>query len=519
MIPVATAAEMRRCDQILIDQYGIPGLSLMELAGKGVAEGAHCLLKGDKAARIAVLCGTGNNGGDGLVAARWLYNWGYQPEVWVLGQEGSLSPDALANANVLNRMGKRVTFCPEPESLPSLEDLRSCALVIDAILGTGAKGEVKGLYRQVVERLSLTDTPVVAVDIPTGLDADTGAIAEVAVNATLTVTMGLLKLGHLLPPGCERCGEVRIVDIGVSPQIAQEGEVRQFLVEKSDVQSRMPKRGRSIHKGNAGLVYILAGSPGLTGAAWLAGEGALRSGAGLVVVGTPFSLNPILEEKLTEVMTEPLPETSDGYLSVDAWERVEKRLEWADAIAVGPGLGTHPSTSELILRIIDIIEKVKKPLIIDADGINLLAQFRRDLTKFPSSIALTPHPGELSRLTGVSLSEILNDRVRWARQFAAEWGITLHLKGAPSITACPEGEIFINSTGNQGMATGGSGDVLTGVITALCAAGVGPKEAVWMGAYIHGRAGDIAAHRKGFWGMSAGDIVDALPEAIREVAE
>ncbi|MBM3326375.1 MAG: NAD(P)H-hydrate dehydratase [Calditrichaeota bacterium] len=514
MKAAALPAQMRECDRIAIEELGIPGIVLMESAARGAAKRARALLGGEvRSKSVAVVCGKGNNGGDGFAAARYLLGWGAEVKLFLLGRLDELHSDAKVNADIYRRLGGSICECPETRDLKHLKRT-NCDLILDAILGTGASGELKGLFTEAIRILNASAVPILAIDIPSGVDGATGATRSIAVQANETVTFGLLKTGLLFPPGREHCGAVSVVDIGIPPAVVDRVGVDQYIIEPADVRAALPKRSPAAHKGDAGYVYILAGSPGLTGAAALAAESAMRCGAGLVIVGTPAGLNPILEAKLTEAMTEPLPETADGCLSPQAWTQIEKRLDWADAIAVGPGLGRDPQTAQLILR---LLKNVQKPLIIDADGLYHLGA---DKEKFnlPSNCVLTPHPGELSRLIGLSIPEIAADRMGIARKTAAEWRVVLHLKGAPSLTAAPDGRVIINSTGNAGMATGGSGDVLTGVIAALMAMGLNSFDAAWCGAYLHSRAGDLAAVKKGQFGMLAGDIINCLPETLIELS-
>ncbi len=512
MKPVALPSQMRQCDQITIEELGVPGMVLMESAARGVAFKAKEMLYGEVSSKkIAVVCGKGNNGGDGFAAARYLLGWGALVEVFLLGRLSELRGDAQTNAIIYNKLdGKIVEVIKETDV--KVIDLTRYDLIIDAILGTGASGETKGLFAEAIKVMNAASVPILSIDIPSGVDGATGGINSVAVKAHRTVTFGLLKTGLLFPPGREYCGDVSVIDIGIPPSVVHRVNITQFLVEPSDIKAILPKRNPAAHKGDVGFVYILAGSPGLTGAAVLSAESAMRTGAGLVVVGTPKSLNPILEVKLTEAMTEPLPETDNGCLSPASWDIIAKRLDWADAVAIGPGLGRDPQTKELISQILKFINK---PLIIDADGLYHLD----DTLKFqlPQNCILTPHPGELSRLSGYSVPEILSHRLEIARKIANDLKVIIHLKGSPSLTAEPDGQVVINATGNAGMATGGSGDVLTGIIATLLAMGLKPFTATWVGAYLHGLAGNKAALNKGQFGMVAGDIINYLPETISEI--
>ncbi len=512
MIPVATIEQMRECDRVTIEELGLPGLVLMENASRSVAGEAVDMLDRDMAgAMVTVVCGRGNNGGDGFAVARHLGNAGADVRVLLVGEAAKLKGDALFNCGLYKKIGGTVNEIHETADLRS--GFGNPDLIVDGLLGTGFKGPVRGIYREVIDGINSAAAPVLAIDIPSGVEGDSG-IAETAVRARRTVTFGLPKPGLLLPPGREFSGEVIVADIGIPPRVVQEQNIRQHVVEKEDVRLRLPRLRASDHKGRAGHVFILAGSPGLTGAAVLAAEASMRGGAGLTAVGIPRSLNPVLEMKLTEAMTLPLAENDSGGLCGESLAECSERLQWASVVAFGPGVGRHRDTAQLLKLLLD---RIDKPLVIDADGLNLLAETPDLLKNLPRDTVLTPHPGEFSRLTGLSIAEIASDRIRVARRWAEKWGVVLVLKGSPSITALPDGEVFINPTGNAGMATGGTGDVLTGLIASLIAQGLDAAAGAWMGCYLHGAAGDTAAGELGHHGTIAGDLVDFLPGVIEEL--
>ncbi len=512
MIPVADIAQMRECDRITIEELGIPGLVLMENASRAVAFEALERLGEEPSGKIAwVFCGKGNNGGDGFAVARHLKNAGVVVHVVLMGRADGLKGDARFNCELFRRLGGGIIESKGDE--PPVPPGGKPDLVIDALLGTGFTGVVQGGYASAVELINRTGAPVIAVDIPSGVEGDTGAVNGPAVQADVTVTFGLLKRGLLLPPGREAAGEVIVADIGIPPAVVNRQDIRLNLVGEPDVRRAMPRRLPTAHKGDAGHVYIIAGSTGLTGAAAMAAKAAMRTGTGLVVVGVPRSLNPILEVKLDEAMTQPLAETAAGALSVEAFDEISPRLEWAQVVVIGPGLGRDPATSELIAKLLPVIDR---PLVIDADGLNHLAEHPELLQALPEATILTPHPGEFARLTGLTTKRIRSDPVGAARQWALEWGATVVLKGSPTVTATADERVYINPTGNSGMATGGTGDVLTGVVAGLVAQGVDPRDAAWLGAYIHGAAGDRARETKGTYGLVAGDLVDYLPETMAD---
>ncbi len=508
---VATVGQMRECDRVTIEEIGIPGIVLMETASRAAAEKARQMLGGDaKGKRVICLCGKGNNGGDGFAMARHLRGWGAEVEVHLTCQPESLQGDAALNRDFWLRTGGKINVVAAGAGISRID--WHADLIVDALLGTGFAPPLNAFTSQLIQKANDSSIPILGVDIPSGVSGDSGEIGELAINAKQTVTFGLLKPGLILPPGRMHAGEVTVADIGIPTEVVARQNIALFHVEATDDSRLLPSLSSNAHKGDAGLVYILAGSPGMTGAATLVAEAALKTGAGLVTVGVPKSLNPILEVKLTEAMTDPLPETASGGLARDSWQLVAKRLVWADAVAFGPGVGKDDETGDLLGA---ILTEIKKPLVIDADGLNILAKMPELMKLLSGKTVLTPHPGEFSRLTGLPIAEITRNPVLTARKYSAEWGVVIHLKGAPSITASPDGTVFINSTGNPGMATGGSGDVLTGIIVALLAGGLAPLEATWAGAYIHGRAGDLARDTFGERSMIAGDIISHLPAALR----
>jgi len=515
MISVANTHQMRECDRVTIHDIGLPGMVLMENASRAVAESASEMLDGNvSGSRIIVFCGKGNNGGDGFAVARYLQNAGAELTLYLLGSKISLSGDAKLNCQLFQKLGGKVTEVKSMENLP-LPDF-DCNLIIDGLLGTGFKGKTRELYAAAIQQINQINAPVLSIDIPSGVDGNTGQTAGEAVLANRTVTFGLLKRGLMLSPGKELSGQAIVTDIGIPPQVVKAQNINCRLIEVDDVSRLIPLRHPSSHKRDVGIVYLLAGSPGMTGAATLAARGAIRSGAGLTAVGIPSSLNKIMEVKLTETMTQGLPETEFGYLSSAALPHVTQLLEWADVLGIGPGLGRNVETGKLLEGILNYINI---PIVIDADGLNLLADNPQLLELLPPNCVLTPHPGEFNRLSGVSMDDISADRLKAVAEFAVKWKVIVVLKGSPTITASPDGKLFLNPTGNAGMATGGSGDVLTGIVAGLIAQGLNPLTAAWTGVYIHGRAGDMASLNKGQHGMLAGDIIECLPYAIKELHE
>lgn len=514
---LVTADEMKAIDRFTIEEIGIPGPVLMENAARGALEHIKSyFLRHLNEAVIGVLCGKGNNGGDGLVIARYLHQEGYLVKVFLFGQKTQVKGEAALNLKIAERLGVPIIeILDESDLARAREYLIACDLIIDAMLGTGLKTEVKGLMRSAVEFLNHTFPGlIVAVDMPTGLSSDTGYPLGDAVRADLTVTFGLPKVGQVLFPGANYIGALEIVDIGIPPQVIADFSLKHHLVTTEDIKDILPKRPQDIHKGQAGHVLVLAGSPGKTGAATLTCLGALRSGAGLVTLGIPRSLNPILEVKLTEAMTLPLPETAFHTLSPEAWKVIKTSGLRYKVICLGPGLGTQEEVKELVEM---VIKEAETPLVIDADGLNVLAGNLDILKQKKAEIILTPHPGEMARLTGLTTQEVLKNKLEIARQVAKEYEVLVVLKLARTLVATPEGEIFINSTGNPAMATGGMGDVLTGIIGGLLAQGVSAKRAAILGVFLHGLAADLWVKDHGEVGLMAKEVANYLPLARHEI--
>ncbi|RQD76273.1 MAG: NAD(P)H-hydrate dehydratase [Candidatus Syntrophonatronum acetioxidans] len=511
---VVTGEKMREMDNRAMEEYGIPGIVLMENAGLRVVEE---IIKrySLQNLRVIIACGRGNNGGDGFVIARHLINKGIRTEVYALAREEDYRGDALANYLILKNMGIKIKYMLEEKDLDILEiDLSHATLLVDALLGTGLSSEVKGLPGEVINRINLSSVPVISVDIPSGVQADTGQILGRGVKAQQTVTFALPKQGLFLYPGAALAGEVTVGDISMPREVMEDEEVKVNLVTMSFVQECLPLRPACSHKGTYGRIFLVGGSPGLTGAVALAGEAALKSGSGLVTVGIPRSLNPILEVKLTEVMTLPLPEDEENFLAEEGLDQVLEQLGQCDAGGFGPGVYPRRSAQSLLEG---IIKNAPVPLVIDAGGLALLAKNMKILREASAPLVLTPHPGEMARLMNTSSQEVEKNRLSVARDFARAWQVVLVLKGAHTIVALPSEEIYINTTGNPGMASGGTGDVLTGIIAGLIGQGLSPEEAAVAGTYLHGLAGDMAVSDQGEAGLTALDLLYCLPGALKTV--
>jgi hydroxyethylthiazole kinase-like uncharacterized protein yjeF len=508
---LATASEMRELDRQAIEGYGVPGIVLMENAGRGVVSEIIHAWGGVGGRRYVVFCGKGNNGGDGLVIARHLHNKGAKVNVRLFSAE--MKGDARINLDIARKMG--IDIKPVSRDLKSETALvKHADAVIDAVFGTGLASDLGKPYTAVIGMINASAKKVVAVDVPSGVDSDMGRIMGAAVHADLTVTFGLPKRGLYLYPGAQMAGLVRVVDISIPAEAVSKAPIKAGLLTAADVCGLVKPRPPDTHKGDYGHLLILAGSVGKTGAAVLAAKAASRAGAGLVTVGVPESLNDVFEEKLTEEMTVPLPETPGRTLSSKGLSGILELLKGKTALALGPGISTDPDTAKLVAG---LLPKVRIPTLVDADGLNILAHDETPLTKARAPIALTPHPGEMGRLLGILAREVQADRPGAATALAKQFGVTVVLKGARTLIASPDGGFFINPTGNPGMATGGTGDVLTGIIGSLMAQGLGVPDAARLGVYVHGLAGDTAATVKGQAGLIAGDLIDAIPEVLKSL--
>jgi NAD(P)H-hydrate epimerase len=517
VIPVLTAAEMQRADARTIDLVGLPGAVLMENAGAAVA--ALIDSRFASARRIKVLCGRGNNGGDGFVVARRL---GSRAEAVLLGRRRGIQGDAALHLGALERSGGRWLEVADEEAWGVFgAQLEDADLIVDAVLGTGLRAAPSGLAALAIAAINRrlgAGVPVVAVDLPSGLPSDSGWAEWPWARATVTVTFAAPKRGHVLPPACDATGDLVVADIGIPASALAASEPSLFLLEDADAAAAFPARRPGSHKGDFGHVLVVAGSLGKTGAAVLAAGGALRSGAGLVTVATPSSCLPLVAAGRAEVMTEPLPEAPAGGLAEAGLERLLALARERDAVVIGPGLGQEPATRALVRA---FVAACPVPLAIDADALNALALREGgppavDALKRSVSTVLTPHPGEMARLVDRPTREVQAQRPQAATELARQTGAIVVLKGERTLVAEPGGRAAVAATGNPGMATGGTGDVLAGVVGALLAR-QGALLAATAAVVVHGRAGDLAARERGEEGMTAGDVVEALPAAIESV--
>lgn len=518
---VATAHQMAELDRLSVRKYGIPTLSLMENAGRSCADRILRILE-EKAgspeeASVAVVCGRGNNGGDGFVIARHLHNRGVYVEVFLLDEEERLSPDARVQYDILKRLDVECRVIRDQEGVEDLRTfLEEVHLCVDAILGTGLSSPLEGLIREVVEVINLSMAPVFAVDIPTGIDASTGRILGEAIRADYTGTFGLLKLGHVLLPGSLHCGETDIYDIGIPSKAVFDVDIKTEALDEQVVKSMLSIRPPDFHKGDAGRVFVIGGSPGMTGAPCLAGQAAMRMGAGLITVVVPASLRPIVESKLMEVMSQGIADGGRGFFSKEMVPELLERIARADVVVIGPGLGTDSSVAGFMA---EIVPRIKVPFLIDADGLNALADQIGILRTVAAPCILTPHPGEMSRLTRESVEAIEAQRIGSARHLAEEQGVTVILKGARTVIATPKGDIFINTTGNPYMASGGMGDALSGMVAALAAQGLSPTDAACAGVFLHGMSADLLLRDHPMSPVSAMDVIENLRRALQHTME
>lgn len=482
-----------RAADLIWDEYGRPGLRVLVVAGKG------------------------NNGGDGFVIARHLINRGAEVRVFTSFSPEEAEGDPAIFLNVLSKMGVPIEKAGDEEGLIRLAAAAAESdLMVDAVLGTGFSPPARGFVADVLTSMAEFDLPVAAVDIPSGLDATSGAASPPFLQVDLTVTFGALKRGHFLMPAAGYVGKVVLADIGIPGACLAEEEIALQLTEASDVAAFLPRRAMDAHKGEAGNLLVVAGSKGMMGAAIMAAQAALRIGAGKVTLAVPESLAFAVEAGPPEIMAIPLPATPAGTIDPAAFDLILEHTAAMDALVVGPGLSTNPRTVELVHR---LIQHLEKPMVLDADGLNALSQAITVLDGAHSRLILTPHPGEMARLCRISTSEVQADRVNLAIDFAARHRVHLALKGAHTILATPNGRAWLNPTGNPALASGGTGDVLAGICGGLLAQGLSPEAALVAGPYLHGLAGDIAVRKIGGVGLTATDLLPVLPEARRQVVE
>src|SRR3989338_142390 len=512
---IVTAKEMQEIDRIAIDDYGISGIVLMENAAKGVVASLFKKFPDIKDKKVGIFAGKGNNGGDGLAVARLLTDEDISVTVYLLSKKDMLKGDAKTNLEKAEEMGVKIF---EITSLDELEDVKDNILkndiFIDAIFGTGLTSGVNGYYINVIKFINSSKKFILSIDIPSGLSSDTGEIIGGHINADMTVSLCLPKIGEIIYPAAEYVGDLEVVDIGIPESIIDKENIKVNLIEEKDVIGLLPKRKPDSHKGTYGHLVVIAGSRGKGGAAALSSLSALRAGAGLVTLALPECLNVSFEAAIPEVMTLPLPDTDEGTINESAFDMLIEFLECKSAVLIGPGITTNQSTSSLIKN---LIKKISCPMLIDADGLNIATDEIKLLKKKKSPVIVTPHPGEMARLLNTTSKKVQGDRIGAGRRLATKYGIYVILKGARTIIATPDGDVYINPTGNPGMATAGTGDVLSGIIAGFLCQGFSAKDSSILGVYLHGMAGDISASNLSQTALIASDLIRALPEVIKRI--
>lgn len=505
---------MQAIDRAAIEKFGIPGLVLMENAGLAAASLIHENIPDLLEKKVVIVCGKGNNGGDGFVIARHLFIDGVQVDILLLGKRQQLKSDARTNADIAFKMGIPIHEITDKNLNAQNHLLRHCHVIVDALFGTGLSKPAGGLYEKVIKKVNASRKYVFSVDIPSGVDSDSGHLIGPHIKANVTAALALLKRSHLLFPAAESMGEVQILDISIPQQAVEKQNIPVAWLEVNDIQSLIPHRHSNTHKGDYGHTLVLAGSRGKGGAAGLTGLAALRAGAGRVTLAVPESCHQALEFNPLETMAVALSETKSGCIATKAIDAILEYLKGKNALAIGPGLSTDKETIQLLET---LLPEIECPLVIDADGINVLGKSGKLIDQIRAETVLTPHPREMSRLSGWSVQDILNQRIERAGEYAQEHNVTLLLKGARTAVAFADGTVLINPTGNPGMATAGSGDVLTGLIAGLISQGLSVPSATSAGAFIHGMAGDIYVEANHEMTLTASDLLDKVPEAIKRI--
>jgi NAD(P)H-hydrate epimerase len=503
LIKLLTKEQARELDRIAIKQIGISGIDLMGKAGSAVAEYAQNMLAGIHNPKIAIVCGKGNNAGDGYKAALELLKVGLKSKIFIIPNKKDIKGDSLFYYQ--NCVKENITLKHSIEPPKQKYDL-----IIDALLGTGFKGKLRAPILDFTKWINNQKSLVLSIDIPSGVNSNNGNIADNAIIADATVTMGMIKVGMMLEPGKSHCGEIIPVGIGF-PDIYDELPGMKYRMADEDLAYKYLKAPDiNTYKHNQGKVLVLAGSRGMTGAAILASLGTIRSGAGLVTTFAPKSLNNIYETNIVEGLTVTCEDAGQGIFTKNNFEQMEKYFEWSDALLIGPGLGQDESTKELVKK---IVTNYTKPIVIDADGLNCFAGNLELFNSIKSAYIITPHYGELGRLANTNILEISDNLIEYLPTFMDEYKGILVAKNAPTLVAY-ENTVVVNSTGNQGLATGGTGDVLSGVIASFLAQGIPASIAAELGVFIHGKAADNVAELKGYRGMIASDLLDMLPQTI-----
>ena len=516
---VVTAAQMASLEQAS-EKHGISTDVLMENAGLAVAQAARQLMSGAAGIRVLVLVGPGNNGADGLVAARHLRRWGAEVCAYLVTRRSTPDPKLI----LAKEYGVTVLDSSDDAGSARLEQLLGHArLVIDAVLGTGRSRPLEGTIKNAMSLLGVrghdrSRSSLLALDLPTGLDADTGGVDPSCPSADLTVTLGRPKVGLLAFPGAGYAGELKVADIGLPCSMPEEAEIPLELLSSEWARCRLPLKPLDSHKGTFGHALVIAGSRNYVGAAYLAAQAAARAGAGLVTLATPSSVYAIAASKLTEVIHLPLPEDDEGRVNPDAAQIVLAGLDRYDALSIGCGLGWSPGTTGFLKQVLLNLPPAL-PVVIDADGLNNLSSLDSWWQRLVGPVVVTPHPGEMATLTATSVSEVQKDRIETARHWAGHWNVTVALKGAHTVIAEPGSLVKISPFANPSLASGGTGDVLTGIIVGLLAQGLTPADATGCGVYLHAMAGEAVGLTRGHAGTIASDLIDQLPQALSRLGQ
>lgn len=506
------AEEMRSVDRAATEIGGIPSIILMENAALACVNELKKDFDDLNKKSVAVFCGKGNNGGDGFAIARHLYNLGVDVSVFlVCGAE--FKGDAKINFDIISKMDINIDVISDTENLKYI--IKSFDIIIDAIYGTGIHGTVRGISYDVIEEINTDSKYVMSVDIPSGIDADSGEICGVCIKADKTVTFAAYKIGMLMFPGADYTGKVIVSDISIPEYIIDGRNLNTNVITADFVRKNLPARVNNSQKGDYGKLLIIAGSKGMTGAAYMASQSALKAGCGLITVGICESLNSIMECKTTEVMTLPLEDT-DGHIGAASAQKILDKMDNCDAVLIGPGLGRSADASKIVR---EVLTNSLIPVIIDADAINIVAKDKSVLDGCSCNVIFTPHAAEMSRLTGLDISYIEKNRLSVSLEFAEEYGAALILKGHHTIVTAADSKQYINITGNPGLATGGSGDVLAGLVAAYAARGIDLPAAGAMAVYLHGLAGDIAAEKLGMESLTPSDVINFIPDAINQILQ
>lgn len=502
---VARVEEMKDLDRRATEEFGVSQDLLMENAGQAVYfVMLHKL--GIKDSKFVVFCGGGNNGGDGLVVARKIHSSGGEVKVFLLDNEARFKGAAKKNFEIVSRMPIGISRISSIDHV--VPELLDCDAIVDAIFGTGLVRKVSGIHKDVIELINESPGIVFSVDIPSGINGDTGEVMGVAVKADYTVTFGLPKVGNLLYPGYDHCGELHVSHISFPPALYDSGDIKVAINDPV----QLPERARDTHKGSYGKALFIAGSSTYLGAPYFSALSFLKAGGGLSYLAAPGSISPFIASKGSEIVFAPQKETASGAIALENKDELLECSRKVDMVVLGPGLSLAEEAQKLVR---ELSPGIDRPLLIDGDGITAIAEDLTTINKRKAPTILTPHPGEMSRITKMEIGEINKNRVDVLQRMAKELNATIVLKGAHSLIGYPDGTVFINVSGNSGMATAGSGDVLTGTIAAMYGLGLSLDDAVRMGVFIHGFAGDVAAVDKGEDGITAQDILDSLPEAVK----